>query len=88
MDQFTNSTLSIGPVLGYRGYDVGAAIAAELYGPPPKQLRFPSLPADEQEEQSKPLVTPRRALGTLGAGMLIGGLINVLRERRRLLRLR
>ena len=34
MDQF-QSTLSIGPVLGYRGYDVGVAVAEELYGPAP-----------------------------------------------------
>ncbi len=70
MNQF-KSTLSIGPVLGYRGYDVGAAIASDLYGPPSKPLRFPSLPADEQDG-SKPLVTPARALGVFGAGMLVG----------------
>ena len=86
LDQFVNSTLSVGPVLGYRGYDVGAAIASELYGPPPKPLRFPSLPADEQTAGSKPLLTPARALGTLGAGIVIGGLagglITALRARR------
>ena len=43
MDQF-QSTLSIGPLLGYRGYDVGAAIASELYGRPAKPLRFPRCP--------------------------------------------
>lgn len=70
MDQF-QSTLSIGPLLGYRGYDVGAAIASELYGRPAKPLRFPSLPADEQDG-SPPLLTPRRAAGVMAAGMAAG----------------
>ena len=39
-----------------------AAIASELYGRPVKPLRFPSLPADEQDG-SPPLLTPRRAAG-------------------------
>ena len=71
LDQFANTTLSIGPVLGYRGYDVGAAIASDLYGPPAAPRRFPSLPADEQDG-SRPLVTPSRALGVLGVGMAAG----------------
>jgi hypothetical protein len=61
MDQFTDSTLSIGPVLGYRGYDVGAAIASELYGPAANPLRYPSLPATV----SSPSVLPSIPLSIL-----------------------
>jgi hypothetical protein len=57
-------------VLGYRGYDVGAAIATDLYGPPTNPLRFPSLPADEQEG-SNPILTPKHALKVLAAGVLV-----------------
>ena len=68
-DQF-RSTLSIGPVLGYRGYDVGAEIAAELYGTP-QPLRYPSLPPDEQAG-SKVEWTPRQMLAVMGVGVLLG----------------
>lgn len=71
-DQF-RSTLSIGPVLGFRGYDVGAEIAAELYGDetPRTSLPYPSLPADEQTA-SKIEWTPRQMLAVLGAGVVVG----------------
>ena len=64
------STLSIGPVLGYRGYDVGAAIASELYGPPKhhQSRRYPSLPADE----ATPLVSPQHGIKILAAGVAVG----------------
>jgi len=68
-DQF-RSTLSIGPVLGFRGYDVGSEIAAELYGTP-QPLPFPSLPADEQTA-SKGEWSPRQMMAALGAGIMLG----------------
>ena len=69
LDQF-RSTLSIGPIHGYRGYDVGAEIASELYGAPPNARRFPSLP-DDGEARSSP-VSPTHALNVLGMGMALG----------------
>ena len=75
-DQF-RSTLSIGPVLGFRGYDVGAEIASELYadeGAAPRtsgHLPYPSLPADEQSA-SKLEWTPRQMLTVLGVGAVVG----------------
>ena len=75
-DQF-RSTLSIGPVLGFRGYDVGAEIASELYADEaatPRtrvNLPYPSLPADEQTA-SKVEWTPRQMLVVLGVGAFVG----------------
>ena len=75
-DQF-RSTLSIGPVLGFRGYDVGAEIASELYPDEtatPRtrvNLPYPSLPADEQTA-SKVEWTPRQMLVVLGVGAFVG----------------
>lgn len=83
MDQF-KSTLSIGPVLGYRGYDVGASIAAELYGAPPNQKRWPALPDDEQGDD-KPLISAKHALGVVGGGMaisVIGSIVSSALRRR------
>ena len=76
-DQF-RSTLSIGPVLGFRGYDVGAEIASELYADETAastrtsgNLPYPSLPADEQTA-SKVEWTPRQMIMVLGVGAFVG----------------
>ena len=80
LDQF-RSTLSVGPILGYRGYDVGAEIASELYGTP--QTRpFPSLPDNEQTASSPIDISPRRVAGVLFAGIVLGALGSSLRGRR------
>ena len=80
LDQF-RSTLSVGPILGYRGYDVGAEIASELYGTP--QTRpFPSLPDNEQAASSLIEISPRRVAGVLCAGIVLGALGSSLRGRR------
>jgi hypothetical protein len=77
------STLSLGPALGYRGYDVGASIAHELYGTP--LSRSPSLPASEQEGSSalgSALdMSPRHALGVLASGVAIGVVASLMRGR-------
>ena len=76
-DQF-RSTLSIGPVLGFRGYDVGAEIASELYADETAatkrtsvNLPYPSLPADEQTA-TKVEWTPRQMIMVLGVGAFMG----------------
>lgn len=76
-DQF-RSTLSIGPVLGFRGYDVGAEIASELYADETAASTctrfnspYPSLPADEQTA-SKVEWTPRQMIMVLGVGAFMG----------------
>ena len=76
----SSRTLSVGPVLGYRGYDVGAEIASELYGTP--QARpFPSLPEDEQRANKQPMSAGRVA-AVLAAGVAIGVLGSLRGQRR------
>ena len=41
-----------------------------------------ALPAHAQHERATPLITPRRALATLGAGLALGAVVGALRAAR------
>jgi len=73
---FLDATLSLGPVLGYRGYDVGAQIAHEIYGKQhcSKGLAYPSLPASAQHEggTERLPIKPKHAASALAMGVLLG----------------
>ena len=82
------ATLSLGPVLGFRGYDVGVDIAHELYGTP-KPSPFPSIPSSEQgpftvEKQALPRV--RHAASVLAIGVTIGMVFSFFRGRKAVMR--
>lgn len=80
---YGDSSLSLGPALGYRGYDVGATIAHELYAPsgtPPPHLA--SLPPDARDRHAGFAPTPRHAITVVAAGIVIGMTMSVLRTRR------
>ena len=80
---YGDSSLSLGPALGYRGYDVGATIAHELYGPPgTPPPRLASLPPAVRDGHAGFVPTPRHAATVVAAGVAIGMAMSVLRTRR------
>ena len=71
---------------GYRGYDVGAQVASDLYGPPrsrPK-LDYPSLPPSAQSADGAAgqlPISPRHAASVFAAGLAIGAMHALWRAR-------
>lgn len=77
-------------MLGHRGYDAGAAIANELYGPHPDassplRRRYPSLPEDQQgsAEAGTPLGSSfTHMFSAIAVGLTIGVVWGIVQGRR------
>ena len=71
---------------GYRGYDVGAQVAEDIYGPPSSRpkLAYPSLPPSAQSADggaNQLPISPKHAASVFAASLAIGAIHALWRAR-------